>query len=561
MKNSVANQIYMSENQLFNMVSKLFDLVFFMEYIPSGEFMYLRVSEAAKKLASLTDDDIGKTIREIYPQQISHYLNEKYRTCITKNEPIVFRDQMNINTEERFGETILFPIFSGNRRYVLGLTRDVTRIVHLETAQSKDSITGLPLMDTFLSSLEQKFLRENFETFYWAFLYINVHQLSFLRYEQDSSFETDLLKGIVDRLKRFLNKEDKMSRVSGNEFILALRFENLNEINQVVEGMSEALMQSFKLRNNIETVVTSSIGISVVDKSSLDVQKYISNAFVAMLSAKSNGKNQVVYANEKREFDRSNRTDELENDLYYAIEKEQISIHYQPKLNLQNNVISVEALLRWNHPKYGFVSPFEFIEIAESNKYIRTLGRWVLNQSCLDYLDLSIDHPSLTVAVNVSPIQLQDPLFIKSAKEIIKKHAIPDGAIELEITENAVMNIHMLQDQLESLSQAGFNIVLDDFGKSYSSMNYLKNLPVKKIKIDRCFIQHMDLNEKDQQIVQMMIQLALNLGMEITAEGVEKVEQLELLREMGCTEIQGYYYSKPIPITQVEEFLTTVIAL
>ena len=123
------------------------------------------------------------------------------------------------------------------------------------------------------------------------------------------------------------------------------------------------------------------------------------------------------------------------------------------------------------------------------------------------------------------------------------------------------MNIHMLQDQLESLSQAGFNIVLDDFGKSYSSMNYLKNLPVKKIKIDRCFIQHMDLNEKDQQIVQMMIQLALNLGMEITAEGVEKVEQLELLREMGCTEIQGYYYSKPIPITQVEEFLTTVIAL
>ena len=342
-----------------------------------------------KKLALLTDDDIGKTITEIYPQQISHYLNEKYRTCITKNEPIVFRDQMNINSEERFGETILFPIFSGDRRYVLGLTRDVTRIVHLETAQSKDSITGLPLMDTFLTSLEQKFLRENFENFCWAFLYINVHQLSFLRYEQDSSFETDLLKGIVDRLKRFLNKEDKMSRVSGNEFILALRFENLNEINQVVEGMSEALMQSFKLRNNIETVVTSSIGISVVDKSSLDVQKYISNAFVAMLSAKSNGKNQVVYANEKREFDRSNRTDELENDLYYAIEKEQISIHYQPKLNLQNNVISVEALLRWNHPKYGFVSPFEFIEIAESNKYIRTLGRWVLNQSCLDYLDLS----------------------------------------------------------------------------------------------------------------------------------------------------------------------------
>ena len=561
MKNSVANQIYMSENQLFNMVSKLFDLVFFMEYIPSGEFMYLRVSEAAKKMALLTDDDIGKTITEIYPQQISHYLNEKYRTCITKNEPIVFRDQMNINTEERFGETILFPIFSGDRRYVLGLTRDVTRIVHLETAQSKDSITGLPLMDTFLSSLEQKFLRENFETFCWAFLYINVHQLSFFRYEQDSSFETDLLKGIVDRLKRFLNKEDKMSRVSGNEFILALRFENLNEINPVVEGMSEALMQSFKLRNNIDTVVTSSIGISVVDKSSLDVQKYISKAFEAMLSAKSNGKNQVVYANEKREFDRSNRTDELENDLYYAIEKEQISIHYQPKLNLQNNVISVEALLRWNHPKYGFVSPFEFIEIAESNKYIRTLGRWVLNQSCLDYLDLIIDHPSLTVAVNVSPIQLQDPLFIKSAKEIIKKHAIPDGAIELEITENAVMNIHMLQDQLESLNQAGFNIVLDDFGKSYSSMNYLKNLPVKKIKIDRCFIQHMDLNEKDQQIVQMMIQLALNLGMEITAEGVEKVEQLELLREMGCTEIQGYYYSKPIPMTQVEEFLTTAIAL
>ncbi|QHS23639.1 EAL domain-containing protein [Virgibacillus sp. MSP4-1] len=549
MSNQGNHYMFFNEEEMFQLFTSLFDIVFLMKYEPPDEFRYLKVSQTAKKLAMLQDEDIGKTIREIFHKSVADHLKGYYQQAVTTNKKITFRDRMNINSENRYGETILIPFTYDNVTYVIGLTRDITHVVNLESNQGNDPITGLPFVDNFIEQLETTLHTKKFEGSVWYLFYIGINQLSFVQYS-NQNVETNLLKEITNRLQRFLKNEDQLSRASGNEFIIAVRSTSHNESEQLTNQIYEAIQHPYQTEE-FEVVVQPSIGVAKMSPEDYNVQQTVTNAFHGMLQAKSLKDRQIFITFAHAHIESNLRQKTLEQDLAYALQHNELELYYQPKLDIRRNEFSLEALLRWNHPKYGLIPPNEFIPIAEENHSIQSIGRWVLKQVCKDIYELKKVFSNIRVAVNISPVQLNESAFVDYIKETVAEYKTNPEDIELEITENDLLNLDAAQKQFETLSDAGFSIVLDDFGTNYSSLNYLKELSVQKIKIDKSFIMNMDYHQKDQQIVQMIIKLAKNLELEVTAEGVEKRKHIDMLSKMDCTEIQGYYLSKPLPLQKI----------
>ncbi|MBB6453863.1 diguanylate cyclase (GGDEF)-like protein [Salirhabdus euzebyi] len=548
MKNPNKHHMLFNEDELFHIFTSLFDIVYLMKFLPPKDFQYIRVSENAKKLASLKDNDIGKTISQIYHSHIAGHLNEHYYEAVEKNGPITFRDRLNMDNEEKYGESVLIPFQYNEETYVVGLTRDITHVVNLEKKQAYDPITGLPFSDNFISALNSTLKLKKYEGSMWNLYYISINQLSFIQYT-NRNVETELLKQIANRLKRFLKSEDLLSRVSSNEFVIGVQIHYPEEGKDIAHQIYEAINHPFQTEE-FETIVTPSIGVATINPATLDIPSSMAEAFQAMLRAKSKVDTQIVLPNDTDWSDNS-RKNTLERDLSYALQKGQFLLYYQPKLDIRENNLNVEALLRWNHQNFGLVPPNEFIPLAEQNQLIKIIGKWVIQQVCKDMKAFKKLNPNIKVAINISPVQLNDANFVEDIKKIIAKEKVDPGKIELEITESDLLHIPSAQKQFELLSNVGFRLVLDDFGTSYSSLNYLKELSVQKIKIDKSFIMNMDYHQKDQQIVQMIIKLAKNLDLEVTAEGVEKWKHIELLTKMDCNEIQGYYLSKPLPVLEI----------
>ncbi|MRG86287.1 putative bifunctional diguanylate cyclase/phosphodiesterase [Salinibacillus xinjiangensis] len=546
MSNLEKNHMLFNEDEMFQIFTSLFDIVYLMKFEPPNQFRYIKVSESAKKLAMLSDEDIGKTIKEIYHEPMASHLTTYYYDAVSTNATVTFRDRMGIDSEKRFGESVLIPFTYSGESYVVGLTRDITHVVNLEQQQANDPITDLPFVENFMNILESTLRLKKNEGTIWNLYYISINQLSFVQFSNKST-EADLLKQITNRLKRFSENDDQLSRVSGNEFILTIRATQNDDSKKVATQIYEALHQPYRT-DDYEVVVQPTIGVSKINPETLDVRGAMTEAFQSMLRAKSKSEQQIYLPFDKKNRHRNTRHDKLERDLAYALQRNELEIYYQPKIDIQKNSLNMEALLRWNHEKFGIIPPNEFIPIAESNQSIKTIGRWVIKQVCQDLKAFQEHDSNVKVAINVSPIQLNDPLFVRDIKQIVLDGKEDPRRIELEITENDLLNLSSAQKQFDALSKEGFSLVLDDFGTSYSSLNYLKELSVQKIKIDKSFIMNMDYHKKDHQIVQMIIKLAKNLDLEVTAEGVEKWRHVEMLTKMDCTEIQGYYISKPIPL-------------
>jgi diguanylate cyclase (GGDEF)-like protein len=548
MTNDPQNKLLFNEDELFQIFTSLFDIVYLMKHVPPHDFMYVKVSDSAKKLASLTDDDIGKTISEVFHHPVSEQLNKHYLGAVQKNGPISFRDRMNSHKGEKYGESVLIPFEYENEWYVVGLTRDITHVVNLEQKQANDPITGLPFAENFTSMLSLTLRLKKFHGSIWNMYYISINKLSFIQYTKEN-MEAHLLKQIASRLKRFLKNEDLLSRVSGNEFVMAIRAHKAEECEELANQIYESLLYPYKTED-YETVINSAIGVSVINADTLDIQASMADAFQAMLRAKSKADKQIVLPFDKNWSDDGRRYT-LERDIAYAVKRNELELYYQPKLDIRKNKLNVEALLRWKHHKIGMIAPNEFIPLAEKTHLIKSIGKWVINQVCKDIKQFQKINPDITAAINVSPVQLNDNQFIKDLNDIVKNNCIDPSQIELEITENDLLNISSAKKQFDDLAQEGYQVVLDDFGTSYSSLNYLKELSVHKLKIDKSFIMNMDYMKKDEQIVQMIIKLAKNLDLEVTAEGVEKWAHVEMLTKMDCNEIQGYYLSKPLPINEL----------
>lgn len=367
-----------------------------------------------------------------------------------------------------------------------------------------------------------------------------------------------LLQNLVKRLKTNLRKVDTLFRLGGDEFVLVisglLRKDKIKQLAKKISGLFEAPF----MINDHPRQLTASIGVTYSShKSMRPAESLLKEADIAMYSAKKGGGNNFqFYVNSVAE----NYVEyfHLIADLKLALPNNELMVYYQPLVSIStNNTIGMEALLRWNHPIYGIISPTVFIPIAEKIGLISAIGEWVLRQACLQKKIWSdLGYTSLLMAVNVSIYQVQQPDFVNKVTDILSSTKIEPSHIELEISESVISkDFEICVKKMTGLRKIGVRFVIDDFGTGYSNLSYLRKFSFDKIKIDKIFIDEITSNKNEQYIVQAIIDMARKMDLEVVAEGVETIEQLEYLRLHHSDQVQGFYYSEPLPPQQCLEFL------
>lgn len=366
-----------------------------------------------------------------------------------------------------------------------------------------------------------------------------------------------LLKDVADSLKKSVGRSGIVARFGGDEFMIMLDdIKDTKGIINVADDIMRIFSNAFTI-NGQDFSVTASAGISVYPQDGQTPEELIKNADIAMYKAKEKGKNQYAFCSQdmKDEVELERR---LSADLHHALEKEELVVYYQPQINLNTDEITgAEALIRWNHPQRGMISPAVFIPIAEKNGLINSIGEWVLRTACIhnkQWQDRGFS--AINMSVNISVIQFIDPRIANTIENILQQTGMDPKYLELEITESiAIKEKGYYLDILNRLKSIGLSIAIDDFGTEYSSLGRLKVIPIDRIKIDRQFISALETEEKDRAITMTVISLAKNLGLDVLAEGVETENQLEFLKDNMCDHVQGYYHYRPMPSEEMGKIL------
>lgn len=423
-----------------------------------------------------------------------------------------------------------------------------------------DILTDIPNRKLFINSLENEIIKGKDKDVKTAVLFIDLDNFKEINDTLGHDYGDELLKNVAIALKASIKEGDLVSRVGGDEFFILMK--NIGDYSEI-SNLCEKLLSSLNCEISIagKSVYTSaSIGITVFPDDGEETNILLKNADTAMYSAKYNGKDKYSFFN-KNMSDIVVRRVEIEKGLRKALENNEFELNYQPQIDIINNKIKgFEALLRWNSSELGRISPSEFIPVAEKSGLIIPMGDWIIKTAFLqNNIWKSKGYTYDTIAINLSAVQLQNDKFEENLKRIIIETRVNPKFVELEITESILMkDFDKSVKLLNEIRNLGINIALDDFGTGYSSLSYLKQLPINTLKIDKSFIDNIVTNEREKAIVDGIIQLAQKIDLDVIAEGVEAKEQIKLLQNMGCNQIQGYYFSKPLPPEQIEEkFLKT----
>ena len=414
-----------------------------------------------------------------------------------------------------------------------------------------DPLTGLPNRSQMHERLESILQEAAAEQQNAALLFIDLDRFKPINDSMGHPAGDLVLKQVAQRLRDCTQEHDLVCRMGGDEFTLILTGQNdeesaANTAVQVAERILHTLNQPYLLGQR-EVFISASIGVALYPTDGRSVIELLKNADIAMYHAKSLGRDNVQFFNEKMN-EKAVELLELENDLRHALARNELELYYQPQFLSRSGIaVAAEALLRWRHPQKGLLSPALFIPIMEDTGMIVPIGQWVLEQSCRQFADWRDQGIGLQrIAVNVSARQFRQDDFIDIVKRAIAKAAIRPDQLELELTESILMDdIGHTLAALTRLRELGVRTAIDDFGTGYSSLNYLKQFPVDTLKIDRSFIQNLPDNADDAQITRTIISMAHNLGMGVIAEGVETREQLEFLTNAHCEEVQGFLLSRP----------------
>lgn len=424
-----------------------------------------------------------------------------------------------------------------------------------------DSLTGLPNRSLLNVHLEQKLAYVNRTNTSGAVMFIDLDHFKNLNDSLGHDIGDLLLVSFSQRLSNCLREDDFVARLGGDEFVIVLsqhipagnKQSRIPEI--IAKKILDNLAEPFLLDDNLYHV-TASIGIALFGKGELDTKDILKFADAAMYQSKSSGRNTYCFFEEEMQIKVDQRL-RIEKDLRKAIEHDELSLAFQPQVTSSSRCPSVEALVRWIHPTEGFISPMEFIAIAEESMLILSLGDWVLNRACQQIKEwekqgASFDH----VAINISPIQFQQPDFVDHIMRRILEHQVSPKSIMVEITEGVIIdNPESVIEKILELKKIGIRVSIDDFGTGYSSLTYLKRLPLDELKIDRSFVQEIESDRSDAVITETIIAMAHNFGYEVIAEGVETEQQRDILMEKGCHFFQGYLFSRPLPPEEIPDFL------
>ena len=420
-----------------------------------------------------------------------------------------------------------------------------------------DYLTGLPNRRLFNDKLNHSILDADQNKYSLGVLFLDLDSFKRINDTMGHSKGDELLKMIAKRLTNILSEEDTICRVGGDEFLILINnIENVNYINKILEKLLNTFKEPFAIDHH-HLYMTASIGAAIYPIDGLDIETLIKNADIAMYIAKDEGKNRFALCTT---MIKDNITHELQltNSLYHALDRNELELYYQPQVEIiTGEIIGLEALIRWNHKDLGLVNPINFIYIAEKTGLILPIGEWVIRSACIQNKKWQVAGIlSVPIAVNISINQFQNTNMVEVITKIIKETDLEPRYLEIEITENIIMKeTEYIIESLNQLKQIGIKISIDDFGTEYSSLNYIKQLPIDRIKIDMSFIKGINKNIKDEAIIKVIIVLAKNLGLKVIAEGVEAKDQLDFLRDQMCDDIQGYYFYKPMPFNLIEELM------
>jgi len=411
-----------------------------------------------------------------------------------------------------------------------------------------DSLTELPNRYCFERELEADLEALNkFHAPEGAVMFLDLDGFKSVNDSLGHHYGDDLLGHVAERFKSCLNSKDTIARVGGDEFaIISRAIVSRDQAVSIAARLIESLEATVEI-NSVRVKIGVSIGLSFFPQDGDNAETLIRNADEAMYRAKANGKGQIICFDQAM-ADESQRRVQLESELRDAIKYDQFELCFQPQVEtFTGEVNSVEALIRWQHPERGYISPVEFISIAEEAGLINAIGSWVLEEAVRLLASWS-DGPlaSIRVGVNISASQILEEHFSEKILQLLNLHSVAPSLLEIEVTESIVMNeIQVVVTALNTLRKAGVRVAIDDFGTGYSSLSYLQDLPLDVLKIDRSFINRLESERKDGSVANTIMLLAKGLGLETVAEGVETTVQFRQVQQLGCHLIQGYYFAKP----------------
>lgn len=455
--------------------------------------------------------------------------------------------------------TIAIAMCSLAAAYVLvaRMRRQVKKAeAHLDYLAHMDSVTGLLNRHAFNDRLAASLVKADHFGGSVGLLLLDLDNFKIVNDTLGHHAGDLLLNQVARRLQQCLRGGDLICRIGGDEFAVILETSEEASGAEVAEKILAVLAAPFDIDVH-EIYVTASVGISMYPEDAADLETLTRNADTAMYQAKNKGKN--AFEKFHPEFDqRAQKRLSLETSLRKALERKELQLYYQPQIAMSNgSVVGVEALLRWNHPELGMISPVDFIPIAEDSGLIVPIGRWVLRAACRQiaaWRDAGFG--TLHVSVNLSARQTRDSHLVHDILDALRETGIPPSMLELEITETVLMeNVHANVELLNRLQTEGIRLSIDDFGTGYSSMAYLKRFPIDQVKIDRTFVRDIPGDGDDEAITTAIIAMAHSLGLSVVAEGVETELQLSFLRNAGCDVMQGFYFAKPCLPEQIEAFL------
>lgn len=510
-----------------------------------------------QSLLGLTDFDLSNE------EQAKGYIADDKQVMVS--QALLRREEIitSADGEEAWAETIKVPVFDSRGKVVgsVGMARDISERKRAEQMMRHlahhDYLTNLPNRPTFRAGFADILQRAKALRQGVALFFIDLDNFKNINDTLGHNIGDGLLKLVAERLQQFTGPFDALGRFGGDEFVVVLG-QQANRLSAIRAGQQlRRLFEQPLTLFDVEYNISCSIGMSTYPEDGDEFDSLIRNADMAMYHAKSHGKSQIAEFNARMGQETLRRMS-IEQRLKNALKRDEFRLDYQPKMARETHeVVGMEALLRWNNPELGSVSPVCFIPVAEQSRLILEIGDWVLEQAMLQNQSWQQQgFRMLPIAVNLSAIQVHQHDFVRHLISKMARLGYPGARLELELTESLIMEGAIpVRHYFEELRELGVKISIDDFGTGYSNLGYLSRFPLDTLKIDRSFITNIHEQEGNQQIVKAIVQLARSLNLSLVAEGVERAEELAYVESLGIEEVQGYFFAKPMSAEQLTHFL------